>query len=124
MQVNLRLPSLGLIVAFSVSVPRPIQVLASQSGVTIISSSVIYRLMDEIKEKVIGLLPRITEKRITGEATVSQFFEIQMKHRRSLKVAGCRVSNGLLEKSKPVRVVRNGTVVHEGEYAVHLVWDR
>jgi translation initiation factor IF-2 len=71
--------------------------------------------MDDVKEKVIGLLPRVIEKRISGEATVSQLFEIQLKRRESLKVAGCRVSNGLLEKNKPVRVVRAGDVVFEGE---------
>lgn len=70
--------------------------------------------MDNIKEKVIEMLPPIIEKRVTGEATVTQLFEIQLKRRDVLKVAGCRVTNGLLEKSKNIRVVRNGTTVHEG----------
>lgn len=71
--------------------------------------------MDDVKERVIELLPRIIEKRVTGEAVVLQLFEIQMKQRQSLKIAGCRVSNGLLEKSKQVRVMRGGNVIHEGE---------
>lgn len=81
--------------------------------------------MDDIKEKVIALLPRIIEKRVTGEAAVLQLFEIQIKRHQSLKVAGCRVTNGLLEKSKRFRVVRASEIVHEGERdapgLVHLI---
>jgi translation initiation factor IF-2 len=110
----------GLVVAFSVAVPRSIQTLATSNDVPILTSSIIYRLMDDIKEKVIDLLPPIIEKRVTGEATIAQLFEIQLKRREVLKIAGCRVTNGLLEKSKSVRVVRDGTTIHEGELPIFV----
>lgn len=70
--------------------------------------------MDEIRDRVIALLPVITETKVTGEATVLQLFDIQVKAKQTKKVAGCRVINGVLEKAKFARVVRDGTVIHEG----------
>jgi translation initiation factor IF-2 len=94
--------------------------MASQSGVSVFSSSVIYQVMDEVKERVIALLPVIKESKVTGEATVLQLFDIHMKAKQIRKVAGCRVINGLLEKSKEARVIRHGTTIHQGDGHVHL----
>ncbi|GLB35084.1 putative translation-initiation factor 2 [Lyophyllum shimeji] len=102
------------IVGFSVSTPRAIETLAAQNDVPIISSDVIYRLMEIVKDRVIALLPVIIETRVTGEAAVLQLFDIQLKAKQTKKVAGCRVTNGIIEKSKYARLVRNGNVVHEG----------
>lgn len=105
---------IGVVVAFSVNIPRSIKNLASSQDVKVIESNIIYRLMDEVKAGVIGLIPPIIEKRVTGEATVLQIFEIHLKARQTMKVAGCRVTNGLVEKSKKARVIRGGEIVHEG----------
>lgn len=104
----------GMIVAFSVNTPRPVKALAASQGVKILESKIIYALMDEVKKSVIDLLPTTTEQRVTGEANVIQIFEIQLKAKQTMKVAGCRVINGIVEKKKKARVVRNGEVVFEG----------
>jgi len=104
-----------MIVAFSVSTPRFIEVLAAQNGVSIYSSTIIYRLMDHIKNCVIALLPVTVEKRVTGEATVLQLFDIHLKAKQTMKVAGCRVTNGVLNKTANVRVVRDGTMIFDGQ---------
>jgi len=70
--------------------------------------------MEEVQEKVISLLPRIIEHHVRGEATVSQQFEISMKHRQVLKVAGCKVSNGIIERQRQARLIRNGKTIFEG----------
>ncbi|KAF9068645.1 hypothetical protein BDP27DRAFT_1223733 [Rhodocollybia butyracea] len=111
--VNLAHTAGGLIVAFNVNVSKQMQSLAVQNNVTILSSGIIYELMDEVTENVIKLLPPIIEKKVTGEAQVLQIFDIQVK-KQMVKVAGCRVTNGLLERSKQARVIRNGKTVHEG----------
>lgn len=103
-----------MIVAFSVNVPRALENTASRQEVPILSSTIIYQLMDKVKEHVIGLLPTNVEKRVTGEATVLQLFDIHKKAKQIVKVAGCRVTNGIVEKSKIVRVIRNGESVFEG----------
>ncbi|GJE95177.1 translation initiation factor IF-2 [Phanerochaete sordida] len=115
----------GMIVAFSVNIPRPVKAMAASQGVKILESNIIYALMDEVKKNVIDLLPTTTEKRVTGEANVLQIFEIQLKAKQTMKVAGCRVINGVVEKNKKARVVRNGATVFEGslETLKHLKRD-
>jgi translation initiation factor IF-2 len=103
-----------MIVAFSVATPRAVETLAAQNGVPLYSSSIIYRVMDEIKSRVTALLPAIIETKVTGEATVLQLFDIRLKDKQTKKVAGCRVVNGILEKAKNVRVIRNGAMIHKG----------
>lgn len=100
--------------AFTVSTPRSVEVLAKQHSVPLVSSKVIYSLIDDIRSRVIQLLPSIVETKVTGEANVLQIFDIQLKSKQMMKVAGCRVSNGVVEKSKHVRVVRNRETVYEG----------
>ncbi|KAG6832679.1 hypothetical protein H0H92_012251 [Tricholoma furcatifolium] len=104
----------GTIIGFSVKTPKAIETLAARNGVPIISSNIIYRLMELVKEKVISLLPVIIETRVTGEAVILQLFDIQLKAKQTKKVAGCRVNNGIVEKNKFARLVRNGVTVHEG----------
>ncbi|TFK29806.1 initiation factor 2 [Coprinopsis marcescibilis] len=102
------------IVAFSVGVPRPVQSIANQNGVSVLSSDIIYKLMDDVRDRVRDLLPMIIETKVTGEAKVAQLFDISMKDKTQKKVAGCKVTNGLMEKSKFARVVRDGATIHDG----------
>ncbi|KAI5124384.1 hypothetical protein M0805_008987 [Coniferiporia weirii] len=104
----------AMIIAFSVNVSRMAGQAAAQSNVPIFSSKIIYGVLDEVKEQVVKLLPPIVERRVTGEANVLQLFDINGKRNSIVKVAGCRVSNGMIEKDRRVRVVRNGVNIHEG----------
>ncbi|PPR08107.1 hypothetical protein CVT24_010568 [Panaeolus cyanescens] len=102
------------IVGFSVSATRSIQNLASQNAVPITTSDIIYKLIDDIRARVIDQLPRIIEIKVTGEATVLKTFEIQLKAQNTKMIAGCRVTNGMIEKSKFARIIRKGETVYEG----------
>lgn len=88
--------------------------MAVSQNVAILTSSIIYRLMEEVKEKVIALLPPIIEHHVHGEATVQQQFRISLKSRQVLKVAGCRVSNGIIERQRQARLIRDGKTIFEG----------
>ena len=110
------LAPIGMVVAFSVKVPRPVEAEAHSQHVPVLSSSVIYKLMDDVTARVIELLPPIIEKRVTGEATVLALFDISLKGKKTTQVGGCRVNSGVVEKSKLARVVRNGEVIHEGTW--------
>lgn len=70
--------------------------------------------MDDVKERVIDMLPKVIERKVTGEATILQLFDIQIKAKKFKKVAGCRVLNGVIDKTKYARLVRNGDTIHEG----------
>ena len=101
--------------AFSVKVPRPVEAEAHSQHVPILSSSVIYKLMDDVTKRVIALLPPVIEKRVTGEATVSQLFDIHLRGKKTTQVGGCRVTSGIVEKNKLARVVRNDKMIYEGK---------
>lgn len=103
----------GAIVAFSVKTPRPVENMAAREGVTIISSPIIYRLMEDVRGRVIDLLPKIIESRVIGEANVVQLFDIAVKGKATKKIAGCRVSNGVLQKDKLLRVIRDGQTIYD-----------
>lgn len=99
-----------MILGFNVSVPRNVEGMASQAGVPVHVDTVIYRLIEEVTARVTGLLPKIIEKKVVGEATVQQLFGIK-QGKVTVNVAGCRVVNGTLAKHKTARVVRNGEVI-------------
>ena len=84
-----------------------------------LESKVIYTLMDDVRASVAGLLPPIDEKKVTGEANVLQIFDIHLKAKQIMKVAGCRVANGIVHKNKNARVVRNGETLFEGMFCCH-----
>ncbi|KAF4614935.1 hypothetical protein D9613_002934 [Agrocybe pediades] len=102
------------ILGFSVSVSRSVQNVAAQNGVPIFTSNIIYRIIEDVRSRVIALLPVIVETKVVGEATVLQVFEIQLKSKQVMKVAGSRVTNGIIEKQKFARLVRDGEIIHEG----------
>ncbi|KAI0831491.1 initiation factor 2 [Trametes gibbosa] len=104
----------GTIIAFNVKVPRPVESEAHSQQVPILASSVIYKLIDDVTARVIKLLPPMIEKRVSGEATVLALFDIHLKGKKTTQVGGCRVSNGVVSRSKQARVVRNGHIIHEG----------
>lgn len=107
---------LGMIVAFSVNIPRSVERIAVSNDVAVYSSTIIYRVMEEVRKRVTDLLPVIVEKKVVGEAEVLQLFDISLKSRKTMQVGGCRVTNGVVEKSSKGRVLRNGNIIHEGIY--------
>ncbi|KAH7889835.1 hypothetical protein F5I97DRAFT_1800872 [Phlebopus sp. FC_14] len=104
----------AMIIAFSVAIPRSIEALASQNHVPTYSSNVIYRVMDDIRGRVASLLPCTYETKVTGEATVLQLFDIHIKSKVTKRIAGCRVTNGIVERSDMARVVRDGKIISRG----------
>jgi len=103
----------AMIVAFSAGVSRAVRASASQNHVPIYTSDIIYRVIDDVRDRIISLLPCTYDIKVTGEATVLQLFEIQIKgsHKR---IAGCRVTHGIVQRSSSVRVLREEKIVHEG----------
>ena len=104
-----------MIIAFSVKIPRAIENKAASNDVPIYSSAIIYRVMEEVRNRVVALLPPIIETRVIGEAKVLELFSINLRGRRTKQVAGCRVINGLVEKSRNARVIRDSVTVYQGK---------
>jgi len=102
------------VIGFSVTASRSVQNTATQNGVPVCTSDIIYRLVDDVRERVTALLPIIVETKVTGEATILQLFDIDLKQKQKMRIAGCRVTNGVIEKQKFARVLRNGNIIFDG----------
>ncbi|WWC60108.1 translation initiation factor IF-2 [Kwoniella dejecticola CBS 10117] len=106
------------IIGFSVNASRSIQTLAKSQQVSLQLESVIYRLIDTVRTKVAGLLPPKIEYSVKGEAVVQQLFQINIKRKETVTIAGCRMNNGVINKLEGVvRVLRgkDREVIYEGK---------
>jgi len=106
----------AIIIGFNVACSRSVQRHAADAKVELHLESVIYRLIETVRAKTAALLPPKIESRVIGEATVLQLFQINLKKKDMMTIAGCRVNNGLINKTDKVRVMRGPErrIVYEG----------
>jgi translation initiation factor IF-2 len=97
------------ILGFNVRASKQAQALAEREGVEIRYYSIIYDLLDDIKGVLSGMLAPIQRETFLGNAEVLQAFDITKVGR----VAGCRVTEGVVRKGARVRIVRQDVVILE-----------
>jgi translation initiation factor IF-2 len=98
------------IIAFNVRANKQARELAEREGVEIRYYSIIYNLIDDVKNTLSGMLPPERRETFLGYAEILQVFSIS----KAGKVAGCRVSEGLVRRGSGVRLLRDNVVIHEG----------
>ena len=109
--VGLARASNALIIGFNVRANPQARELAKRDGVEIRYYSIIYELADDVKVLLSGMLsPRLREN-ILGYAEIREVFTIT----KVGKVAGCRVTEGIVRRGGKVRLLRDNVVIHEGE---------
>jgi translation initiation factor IF-2 len=109
--VNLALTTNSVIFGFNVRADSATRKLAEKENVEIRYYSVIYDLLDDVKQALGGLLAPELREEIIGIAEVRDVF-------RSPKygaIAGCMVLEGSVHRNKPIRVLRDNVVIFEGE---------
>ena len=99
------------IIAFNVRANRQAKDLAEREGVEIRYYSIIYVLLDEIKGALEGMLAPERRETFIGYAEILEVFNIT----KLGKVAGCKVTEGRVERGAGVRLLRDDVVIHEGE---------
>ncbi|KAF9134956.1 hypothetical protein BGW39_005253 [Mortierella sp. 14UC] len=104
----------AMVLGFNVKSDKKLMQTARQMGVTLKSYNVIYKLLDDVKIEMAQLLPKDIEIQVTGEAKIAQIFPIKMKGGAIQNVAGCRITNGGVNRKEDVRIVRNGEIIWEG----------
>lgn len=104
----------GHIVNFNLPIDGEILRQAEQSGVDIIDGNIIYRITDDVKTVLEKELPPVVTSHVTGEADILQMFEIGLKGKTSLPVAGCKIRNGTITKGSKIRILRKDQVVYDG----------
>ena len=97
------------ILGFNVRASKQARDLAEREGVEIRYYAIIYDLLDDIKGVLSGMLAPLQRETFLGNAAVLQVFDIS----KTGKIAGCRVSEGVVRKGAKVRIIRDDVVVLE-----------
>ena len=108
---NLALATESMILGFNVRSDNAAKKIVEQEELVLSYHSIIYELLDEVKARLSGLLDPIIKEEIVGTAEVLEVFNSP----KFGQVAGCMVIEGSIFKSKPVRVLRDDVVIHQGE---------
>ena len=109
--VGLAATSGAVILGFNVRANAQARETAEHEGVEIRYYAVIYDLVDEVKQAMSGLLAPTRRETFLGNAEVLEVFNIS----KVGKVAGCRVTEGKVERGAQVRLIRDNVVQHEGK---------
>ncbi|HYU38890.1 MAG TPA: translation initiation factor IF-2 [Acidimicrobiia bacterium] len=111
--VNLAAVSNATVIGFNVRPDRKARELAEAEGVDMRLYEVIYQVLEDVQQALVGMLKPEYEEVVTGEAEVREVFSIP----RVGKVAGCYVQNGTITRGSRVRFLRDGTVIWHGQIA-------
>lgn len=109
--VTLATASDAIIFGFNVRANKQARESAEQAGVEIRYYSVIYDLVDDVKAMMSGLLSPEIREEFLGNAEILEIFNIS----KTGKVAGCRITEGKVQRGANVRLIRDDVVIHEGE---------
>ncbi|MDP1626067.1 translation initiation factor IF-2 [Parvibaculum sp.] len=109
--VTLATASRAPIIGFNVRANTQARDAARQAGVEIRYYSVIYDLVDDIKAAMSGMLSPELRETFLGNAEILEIFNIS----KTGKVAGCRVTEGVVRRGSHVRLIRDDVVIHEGK---------
>ncbi len=99
------------VIGFNVRAHKEARALAEQSGIEIRYYNIIYNLIDDVKAAMSGLLAPTLREEMLGNAQILEVFTIS----KVGKVAGCRVTDGTVQRGAHVRLIRDNVVVHEGK---------
>ncbi|MFP4147644.1 MAG: translation initiation factor IF-2, partial [Halorhodospira sp.] len=109
--VNLALASEAILIGFNVRADAAAKRLVQENGVDLHYYSVIYDAIEQVKNAISGMLEPELEERILGTAEVRDVF----RSSKLGQIAGCLVIDGVVRRRNPIRVLREGVVVFEGE---------
>jgi translation initiation factor IF-2 len=108
--VQLAKASSATIIGFNVRPDKRSRELAASEGVQVRTYEIIYKLIEEIEDAMLGLLTPVYEEVVTGEAEVREVFRIP----RVGAIAGCFVRDGVITRGSKVRFLREGVIIWKG----------
>jgi translation initiation factor IF-2 len=101
----------SLIIGFNVGTAGSVEKRAEKEHVQIRNFSIIYELIDAVKDAMLALLPPIYEEANLGKAEIRALFKLP----GGRQIAGCYVTDGLIRRNAKVRVFRGRDLIHEGD---------
>ena len=99
------------IIAFNVRAHKEAREAAERAGIEIRYYNIIYDLVDDVKKVMSGLLPPTLRETMLGNAQILEIFKVS----KVGNIAGCRVTDGTVERGANVRLIRDNVVIHEGK---------
>lgn len=111
--VSLASASNAIIIGFNVRPTAVVREFAKGQGVEIRLYNIIYKAIEDIEAALTGMLAPEYEEVVTGQAEVRSVFKIS----KVGAIAGCYVTDGVIERNSLVRIIREGIVVYEGKMA-------
>jgi translation initiation factor IF-2 len=99
------------VIGFNVRANNQARERAKRDGVDLRYYNIIYNVVDDVKAALSGLLTPETREKFLGNAEILDVFTIS----KVGKVAGCRVTEGVVRRGSKVRLIRDNVVIHEGE---------
>jgi len=109
--VTLAEASNAAVIGFNVRAHKEAREAAEAAGVEIRYYDIIYNLVDDVKKAMSGLLAPTLRETMLGNATILEIFRVS----KVGAVAGCRVTDGTVERGANVRLIRDNVVVHQGK---------
>ena len=109
--VSLAAVSKAIIIGFNVRSSPKVQAYANEENVDIRHHKVIYNVIKEIKDAILGMMSSTFEERILGRAEIREVFHIP----KAGNVAGCYVTDGKVERGRPARVLRDGVICYDSK---------
>jgi len=109
--VNLAMASKAIMIGFNVRADASARRLIESEGIDLHYYSVIYDAVNEVKEALSGMLSPEIREEIVGLAEVRDVF----KSPKLGAIAGCFVTEGIVKRNNPIRVLRENVVIYEGE---------
>ena len=109
--VTLAEASDAAVIGFNVRAHKEAREAAEHAGIEIRYYNIIYDLVDDVKKAMSGLLAPTLRETMLGNATILEIFKVS----KVGNVAGCRVTDGVVERGANVRLIRDSVVVHQGK---------
>jgi translation initiation factor IF-2 len=109
--IRLAETSNAAIIGFNVRANKEARESAERAGIEIRYYNIIYNLVDDVKQAMSGLLTPTRRETMLGNATILEIFKVS----KVGNIAGCRVTDGTVERGANVRLIRDSVVVHEGK---------
>ncbi|MDP9126985.1 MAG: translation initiation factor IF-2 [Pseudomonadota bacterium] len=108
--VTLAKASQAMIIGFNVRANQQAREMAKRDGMEIRYYSIIYNVIDDVKNALSGMLAPTLREKFLGNALILQVFNISNVG----KIAGCKVTEGTVKRGAKVRLLRDNVVIHEG----------
>ncbi len=109
--IRLAETSNAAIIGFNVRANKEAREAAERAGIEIRYYNIIYNLVDDVKQAMSGLLAPSVRETMLGNAVILEVFKVS----KVGNIAGCRVTDGTVERGANVRLLRDNVVIHEGK---------